>query len=351
MVKITRLPSGSYRARVHLGGGKYKSITGKDKKDVQLKAAQIEAEVEQKIEDENKHLTLAEAMKSYCEIKRNVISPTSYREYLRKAETAFPVLRDLMLDELTQANIQSAINSAAAELSPKSVRDLHGFLSAVLKQYRPDFVLHTTLPQPAPSNIQIPSSETVAKLIEAAEDTPMELPIILAALCGMRKSEILGLKWQDINFDTNTMRISEARVIDSKGELVSKGTKTVAGTRTIRLLPQVREALLKLKKDSGYVIELTPAGLSRRYQTLQKYACPGEHYRFHDLRHYAISVMLSLNIPKKYIADYVGHENENMIDQVYGHIMRERKNEVEDILADYYSKHLLKKSDTKSDTK
>ena len=50
MVKITRLPSGSYRARVHLGGGKYKSITGKDKKDVQLKAAQLEAACTARVE-------------------------------------------------------------------------------------------------------------------------------------------------------------------------------------------------------------------------------------------------------------------------------------------------------------
>lgn len=341
MVKITRLPSGSYRARVHLGGGKYKSITGKDKKDVQLRAAQLEAEVEQAGDNESGHLTLAEAMLSYCETKKNVLSPTSYREYKRKAESALPSIRSIRIDELTQASIQSAINSAAAELSPKSVRDLHGFLSAVLKMYRPDMVLHTTLPQHIDSDIRIPDTETVSRMISAARNTPIELPIILAALCGMRKSEILGLKWQDIDLAAGTMRISEARVIDANNEIVSKGTKTAAGTRTIRLLPQVQTALAKLKQDGGYVVQLTPAGLYRRYNTLQKHVCPEEHYRFHDLRHYAISVMLSLNVPKKYIADYVGHETESMIDQVYGHIMRERKTEVEDILADYYSKHLI----------
>lgn len=47
--------------------------------------------------------------------------------------------------------------------------------------------------------------------------------------------------------------------------------------------------------------------------------------------------MLSLNIPKKYIADYVGHETEDMIDLVYGHIMQSKKTSVEDLLNDYYS--------------
>ena len=45
----------------------------------------------------------------------------------------------------------------------------------------------------------------------------------------------------------------------------------------------------------------------------------------HDLRHYLVSVMLSLNIPKMYIADYVGHADEHMIDTVYGHIMASKK--------------------------
>jgi integrase len=56
------------------------------------------------------------------------------------------------------------------------------------------------------------------------------------------------------------------------------------------------------------------------------------HYRFHDLRHYAVSTMLLLNIPKKYIADYVGHETEHMIDTVYGHIMRDKKDDLMDVV-------------------
>ena len=63
-------------------------------------------------------------------------------------------------------------------------------------------------------------------------------------------------------------------------------------------------------------------------------------YRFHDLRHYTVSVMLALNIPKKYIADYVGHESENMIDEVYGHIMASKKTSVEDQMQEYFSKFL-----------
>ncbi len=83
MANITRLPSGSYRARVHLGGGKYKSITGKDKKDVQLRAAQLEAEIESQNADDDIYsgMTVAEAMEKYVEAKKNVLLPKTYREY------------------------------------------------------------------------------------------------------------------------------------------------------------------------------------------------------------------------------------------------------------------------------
>ena len=83
MANITRLPSGSYRARVHIGGGKYKSITGKDKKALQLRAAQLEAEIESQNADDDIYsgMTVAEAMEKYVEAKKNVLSPKTYREY------------------------------------------------------------------------------------------------------------------------------------------------------------------------------------------------------------------------------------------------------------------------------
>ena len=73
MVKIERLPSGSYRARVHLGGGKYKSITGKDKKDVQLRAAQLEADLTSQKPDKPDPMILSEAIENYIKLKKDIL--------------------------------------------------------------------------------------------------------------------------------------------------------------------------------------------------------------------------------------------------------------------------------------
>ncbi len=349
MVKIERLPSGSYRARVHLGGGKYKSITGKDKKAVQLEAAQYEAGV---IEEKNTNApdttTLGEYIDKYIELKNNILSPSTVRSYRAMRRSVLPDLLAEPLMGLTQERIQAAINELAGDCSPKYCRNVHGLISAVCKQYRPDFQLHTTMPQRQKTEICIPTEDEMQKLFDHVRGTDAELPVYLGACCGLRRSEVLGLKWKDIDFAKGTMTIHEAIVLNEDNEAVSKSTKTIAGTRTIRMYPFVREALERMPRDGEHVVALKGHQVYQRFQSALE-ACGLPHYRFHDLRHYLVSVMLSLNIPKAYIADYVGHETENMIDQVYGHIMAFKKTNAEDLLHDYFNGTVMK-SDTKSDT-
>lgn len=336
MVKIQRLPSGSYRARVHIGGGKYKSITGKDKKTVQLEAAKVEANVTTDYREAEKNVTLGKAIDNYIESKCNVLSPSTIRGYKALRNNAVPELMVVDINDLTPELVQRAINVFAVDKSPKYTRNVHGLISSTLKQYRPDLQLNTTMPQKKKSKIAIPTEQEMQKLFEYVKDTDAELPIYLGACCGMRRSEILGLKWSDIDFENGTISINEALVLNDENKPVSKGTKTVAGTRTIRMFPFVRAVLNKAPKDSKYVVTLKGHQIYQRFKAaLQE--CGIKHYRFHDLRHYLVSVMLSLNIPKNYIASFVGHGTERMIDEVYGHLMASKKTAVEDLLQDYFS--------------
>ncbi len=341
MVKVDRLPSGNYRARVHIGNGKYKSITGKDKKDVQLRAAQYEAECKADTAEPVTRITLGEAIDRYIEIKTNVLSPSTIRGYKALRNNAVPELMRVSLPELTPELIQKEINIFAADKSPKYCRNVHGLISSALKQFRPELQLHTTMPQRKKGSIAIPTEDEMQKLFDYVKGTDAELPIYLGACCGMRRSEILGLKWEDINFDKGTISINEALVLNENNEAVSKGTKTLAGTRTIRIYPFVRAVLEKAPRNGKYVVNLKGHQIYQRFKSALE-ACGINHYRFHDLRHYLVSVMLSLNIPKNYIADYVGHETERMIDEVYGHIMSQKKTDVEDILQSYFEKSVTK---------
>ena len=341
MVKVDRLPSGNYRARVHLGNGKYKPFTGKDKKDVQLRAAQYEAEckIEQSLPEAK--MTLGETIGRYIEQKTNVLSPSTIRGYRAVQKNALPKLMQTQLCDINTVMLQKAINAFASDYSPKYTRNVYGLISATLSTFLPDLRLNITLPQKQKNEVEIPTEEEVYTIFEHVKDTEMEIPVILGACCGMRRSEIIGLKWEDVNFAFGTISINEAIVMDEHGNAVSKGTKSVAGTRIIRMYPFVRDALQRAKNDNKYVVSLTANQISSRFATILK-RCGVRHYKFHALRHYLVSVMLSLNIPKSYIADYVGHETEHMIDAVYGHIMARKKTNVEDILEDYFTKSVTK---------
>lgn len=348
MVKIERLPSGSYRARVHLGGGKYKSITGKDKKDVQLRAAQFEAEAkanEDMREDPNAPGTLYEAMERYISIKSSVLSPSTLRGYDSIMRTRLSGISSMPIKKITREDIQIAINEDAASHSPKSVRNAHGFLSAVLGIYRPDLHLNTSLPQKKKASISIPTQEEIDIMFAYFDGSEMEIPFALAACCGLRVSEICGLKWSNVDLEHNRLIITESVVPNKDGDLVEKPvTKTVSSDRSVRLYPFIRSRLERAPREKEHVTQLNPTVITKRFsRALEKCGLP--HYRFHDLRHYLVSVMLALNVPKIYIAGYVGHSSQKMIDDVYGHLMAQKKHDVEDIMEAFFNK-----SATKSDT-
>ena len=296
--------------------------------------------------------SLGEYIDKYIALKNNILSPSTVRCYRAMRRSVLPDLLEEPLFALTQERVQEAMNELAGDCSPKYCRNVHGLISAVCKQYRPDFQLHTTMPKRQKTEIRIPSEDEMQKIFEYVRGTDAELPIYLGACCGLRRSEILGLKWEDIDFKKGTLTVREAVVLNDENEAVTKGTKTVAGTRTIRMYPFVREVLERTPRETDHVVTLKGHQVYQRFQSALE-ACGLPHYRFHDLRHYLVSVMLSLNIPKAYIADYVGHETENMIDQVYGHIMAFKKTNAEDLLHDYFNHTVMQfqnKSDTKSDT-
>lgn len=345
---LTQLPSGSWNSRVYdytdeNGKDHFRSFTNKDPNQVILAVAQFKADKKSRAEEANArpaHILLSDAMDRVMESKRNLISPSTYRSYRAIRNNNLQGLMRCYVDEITQEQIQVAINNEALSHAPKTVFNMHGFLVSVITTFRPDFVPRTTLPQKVKPSIAIPTEDEIKTLLAAARDTDMELPIILAAICGMRRSEIAALTFESIDLEKRTISISRAVVRGVDTTWVEKTTKTETSTRTIRMFPQAYDAILRvsaMRSPSEPLVTLSPNKITERFSSLLK-ACGLPSYRFHDLRHFCVSAMIGQGVPKKYVSSYVGHSSENMVDRVYFHTMASVKTETEDIMESYYSK-------------
>lgn len=328
--KATRLPSGSWNVKIMLDGRRV-SITAPTKKEAEQEAAALKSGA--KAVERRTGLTVGEAIDRYIDSKDAVLSPSTVAGYRRIRGNALPELMDIPIDKLTPQAVQRAVNSMAKNKSPKSVRNAHGLLSAALSVYRPDIALRTTMPQKQRYEIAIPSDEDIEKIMAEAAGGPDELPVLLAVWLGLRMSEILGLKWQDVEGSILHIR----RALVDEGE---KTTKTYSSQRDLLLPEYLRGLIDAAPHETDHIIPLTRRTLYCRFQTLCKRAGLEQHYRFHDLRHINASVMLALGVPNRYAQERMGHATDNMLKTVYQHTMQAEQIAVAQKVDEYFNQKL-----------
>lgn len=328
------LPSGKWRCQIMVGGKRIDVIED-DPSVAHAKALAVKAGL---LEEKKpvKELTVGEAIDRYIESKDAVLSPSTVAGYRRVRANALQDIMPTKLADLTQERVQRAVNKMAKDKSPKSVRNAHGLLSAVLAEYRPDMVLRTTLPQKQKYDAAIPSDEDIGKIMQAASGTEMELPVLFAIWLGLRVSEIRGLTWSCIS--DGIVHIKQAIVEGENGPEV-KGTKTYSGDRKLRLPPYLSALIASQPHIDDYIIHLSGQAIYKRFTRLcEKAGLP--HFRFHDLRHANASVMLALGVPDKYAMERMGHATNNMLKTVYQHTMRSKQDQVADMVDDYFTQKL-----------
>lgn len=346
MAKAKKLPSGSWRVLVYDGkdeNGKrrYQSFTADTKKQAEYMAAQY-AITHKAVKASE--MTLAEAFAQYIQSKDQVLSPSTIKGYYKIKRTNLQQLMSVRLCDLTQAMIQNAINREAAQLSPKTVRNVHGLLSAVLSVYLPEMNLHTALPQRKRPELYIPSTEDVQKIIQAAQGSELEKAIMLAAFGSLRRSEIAALLRSDIN--GNQITVNKAMVRSEDHEWVIKQPKTEAGYRTITLPTFVIERISQCEER---VVALTPGSITNQFVLLLE-RCKVPRFRFHDLRHYQASILHAMGVPDKYIIERGGWRTDSTLKNIYQHTMDEKRQEVEKNICDFFSMQHEMQHDTSKNT-
>lgn len=328
------LPSGKWRCQVMVNGKRIDVIED-DPVVAHAKALAVKAG----LVEENKpirDLTVGEAFDRYIESKDAVLSPSTVAGYRRIRENALQELMSIRLADLTQERTQRAVNKMARDKSPKSVRNAHGLLSAVLAEYRPEMTLRTTLPQKQKFDVAIPSDEDIEKIIAVSSGTDMELPVLLAIWLGLRVSEIRGLTWDCVS--DGVIHIRQAIVEGEHGPEL-KGTKTYSGDRKLRIPPYLGDLIASLPHTDEFIVHMSGQAIYKRFSRLcEKAGIP--HYRFHDLRHANASIMLALGVPDKYAMERMGHATSNMLKTVYQHTMKSKQEEVADVVDEYFVQKL-----------
>ena len=333
MAKAKKLPSGSWRCLVFSHweettekDGKvkkkrvYKSFVSntpgpKGKREAEQIAAEYAAEKEALCSRPN--LTLGEYMDRYIESRSEVLSPSTVKEYKRCRKNDLPELTCKQIMNITQEDIQKAINKHALNHSPKTVRNTHGFLSVVMYTYRPNFPIRTDLPKKVRPNLYVPSDDDILKLMNFTRGTEMEVPILLAAFGPMRRGEICALDSDHIS--GNIVHVEFSIALNENNEWVKKRPKSYAGDRYIEFPDYV---IQKIKDIEGPITMLNPAQVSNRFARLLQQAGM-QHFRFHDLRHYSASIQHALGIPDAYIMQRGGWGNDDVLKNVYRHVMEQ----------------------------
>lgn len=321
-MKIEKLPSGTYRIRKMYKGKTYSLLF--DHRPVKM---EILDEFKRQIGQVDSG-TFKECATSYLKVKSNVLSAATVKGYDSLLRNAIPdSFLDAPINEITQSDIQIVINDYAANHAPKTVRNLHGFISAVFGMFRPDMNIHTTLPQKRKFEPYLPTPTDISRILEASKNDGFCHVAFQLGCLGMRRSEICALTLDDLN--GNILTINKAMVSDKHNNWIVKSTKTTQSEREIYL----PDSLVEEIHEQGYFYQGYPNTILLSLNSYQdKLGIP--RFRLHDLRHYYASYCHANHIPDAVIQKSGGWSSNSTLKRIYTHAMKDQLKESQKNIAD-----------------
>lgn len=323
-MKAKKMKSGHYKVVISIGkdsSGKYrqKAFTAPTKKEAELLAAQYQMH-----RRENRLLpTVKDAIDLYIQNRSAVLSPASLRGYITMQQNYFAEIEEISIADLTNSDIQKVINSIALTRSPKTVKNATSLLISALRQANPEKRYIFTLPKARAIERNIPDNEDIIKLLEASRSNRnLYLAIILSALGTLRRGEVCAIKYEDILRDFNAIYIHSDVVKDHDNNWIYKDyAKNAQSTRQV-IYP--KEVIDLIGQGEGYIFNCTPNAITVAFCKLRDSL--GMKCRFHDLRHYTISIMHSIGIPDQYIQQRSGHKDARILQAIYRNPLKSQSN-------------------------
>lgn len=306
-----------------------------------------------------KKMFLFEYLNSWLELKKDSLSPTTYAGYELNIRCHInPHIGGIRLQELRPLHIRKLhsqlkvsrelkIDGEKREFKPlsgTSIRYVHRVLSKALEDAVSDETIFknpaklVTPPAKEPFEAGFLPVAQIRELLDKLKGDEIYIPVFLSVVLGLRRGEVLGLQWEDIDFMSNRIHIRRNYVmVDGKGELLDQA-KTESSHRsipvTVRMIKELKahrhsqkvmRARIKDYHISDFVCTwpdgqpFNPSHLSRSLALrLDKLKLP--KIRFHDLRHSNAALMIKERVPAKAASDRLGHSTIQVHYDLYGHI-------------------------------
>lgn len=281
---------------------------------------------------------------------------SSYRGTLRLH--IVPSLGRLPLRRVTPAHVRRLLSEKlAGGMSVRSVQIVHAILRAMLAEAMRDELVERNVaaivkgPSREPSEVKPWTVEEVSAFLRAAEGDRLYALFALGVAVGMRRGELLGLRWIDVDFDRSIVHVRQAiQRVYGEGLIVGPPKSP----RSRRDVPVPAYAMRALKEhrsrqaeeqlalgeywvDSGLVFTtpvgtaIEPRNLTRVLDELVK-AAGVRRVRFHDLRHTCASMLLAQGVPARVVMDVLGHSQFSITMDLYSHVMPSALREAADAI-------------------
>ena len=290
----------------------------------------------------------------WLRVAKSTVKLTTYASYeMMATRIIIPYFETLniKLKELTTEDIQEFYSAQLERVSANTVIHYHAVIHRALKYA---VKIKTIQSNPA-VNVERPRKEKfigsfydkkeINTLFDIIQGHPLEVAIKLAAFYGLRREEIIGLKWTAIDFENNTLTIqhtvTECNLDGKHIEVASDTAKTDSSLRTMPLVTNFREMLLAKKEKQEHYRKLCGRSYCKEYldyifvnemgeRWKPRYLSDGfkrileqnglRRIRFHDLRHTCASLLLANNVPMKKNQEWLGHSDFSTTANIYAHL-------------------------------
>ena len=340
---------------------RYRTVEG-TKKEAERAMHEFITELEKGYYVANSNISITEWVQTWLEVYiiPNV-SPTTLSRYQGMIKRYInPIIGHIPVQQLTTLAVQSWVNglkispSSGKEMSAATIKHAYHVLKGAMDKAVLAGIIYRSpctgimLPKGQKKQAVIYDEKQIRQLLDAASGTDMELVIDMELCLGVRRGELLGLEWGDIDWEHNQVKIIRNRVVVD-GKSVVKEPKTATSVRTLDvplpLMQKLRKHKMlclsnKLRLGQAYIATdyiivhldgkpIYPEYLSQMLTKLQEKAGLPK-CRFHDLRHLCASIMLLQGVNVKVAQERLGHKDIATTMNIYSHVLPSSAKEAAD---------------------